>query len=101
MAKVYIVSERQYIRAFHCEPFRMEQIIRVFDDYHKAVGFICDTIKKDHERIDESMNNRGRYDKYEPNPDKFEEGHFITSFEYGNNEYCESKSYRFRSYEVE
>lgn len=101
MAKVYIVSEQLYKRAYNAEPFRVEGIIKVFDDYHKVISYICDVIRKDHRRLDKSKDDLTHWHKYEPNPDEFLEGYFIPSVEYDNNTYYESTRYRFRYYDVE
>ena len=101
MAKVYIVSEIDYKKAYYAEPFRKESIIKVFDDYHKVVGFICDTIKEDHKQIDESKIDPARWRKYEPDPDEFVEGVAIKSNVYDHCNYYKLVSYKFRSYEVE
>lgn len=101
MAKVYIVYERLYRKAYYAEPHEEERIVKVFDDYNKTVDYICDAINKFHKEIDESNGDLTHWHKYEPNPDRFMEGRLISSVEYTDKNYYDSLSYRFRSYEVE
>ena len=105
MNQIYIVSERVYKKAYHIDPWFEETILKVFDDYHKAVMYICDRIKMDHVVLDTSGQAIGidltNWRKYEPNPDKFEIGIFTKSIEYDTATYYESKCYRFRVYNVE
>lgn len=101
MKKVYLVSERLYRRAFYAEPYEEECVIKAFDDYHKTVSYIYETIKEAHRQLDESGDDLTYYHKHEPNLDKFVEGHYITSLEYDNGNSYDSVSYRFKSYDVE
>lgn len=101
MNKVYIVTARVYRRGYFAEPFKVEDVIKVFDDYHKVVEYICDTIKKEHKKLDDSRDDLTCWHKYEPHPDDFVEGHYISSIEYDTGTYYESMSYKFRSYDVE
>ena len=101
MRQVYIVTKCVYEQAYHTTPTSSERIVKVLDDYHKAVVYICGRIKEDHEWIDSLNNVSATYTKHEPNPDKIEEGIFVTSFEYNENSCYEEHSYIFRSYDVE
>ena len=101
MNNVYVVSKRLFRKAYNAEPFTEEHIMKVFDDYHKVISYICDAIKGDRKKLDESYDDLANFHKYTPNPDSFEEGLFITSFDYSINEHYEKMSYRFRSYIVE
>lgn len=100
MRNVYVVSERLIRKAYHAEQIELENIVKVFDDYHKAINYICDTIRSDHNRISDRDDQTGFY-RYVPNPDSFVEGWYIYSFVYEIEKYYESKSYKFRSYRVE
>lgn len=99
MSNVYLVSRRMFRKSYEAEPFETERVVKVFDDYHKAVVYICESIKNDHKEID-AYGNRD-FHKYVPNPDRFEEGIFITCYDYATDTYYEKMSYRFKSYEVE
>ena len=101
MRQVYVVSERTYKKAYHIDPEAVEGIIKVFDDYHKVVMYIRNRIREDHEWLDTSGKDLTRWHKCQSNPDRFEDGLFIKSIEYDTDNYYESKSYRFRSYDVE
>ena len=101
MNQIYIVSKRVYKKAYNMEPWFEETILKVFDDYHKAVMYICDRIKMDHDLLDMSGEYLQNWRKYDPNPDNFEEGIFTKSIEYDTATYYESKCYRIRTYSVE
>lgn len=101
MKRVYLVSERLYKKTYYAEPYEEEIIIKVFDDYHKTVSYICETIKKAHKELEESGDNPAHYHKHYPNPDEFVEGHYITSLSYEDKNHYDSVSYRFKSYDVE
>lgn len=101
MNQVYVVSKRVYKKAYHIDPWSEETILKVFDEYHKTAMYICDLIKMDHMVLDASGKDLTSWRKYEPNPDNFETGIFTKSIEYDTATYYESKSYRFRTYNVE
>lgn len=101
MATIYIVSERLYKKSYYAEPFKAERTVKVFDDYHKVVNYICDAIRKDHKYLDETKGDLTNWRKYEPNPDEFVEGYYMKSIEYSSAEYYESTCYKYRSYDVE
>lgn len=101
MGNVYIVSKRLFKKAYNAEPFKVEYIAKVFDDYHKVVSYICDAIKEDHEKVDYMHDDPMNVHKYIPNPDGFEELIFITSYDYSNDHYYEKVNYVFRSHDVE
>jgi hypothetical protein len=79
----------------------MEQVMKVFDDYHKVINYICDAIKNDHEKLDDLGGDLTSVHKCVPYPDGFEEGYFIHSIDHATNTYFETLTYRFISYDVE
>lgn len=101
MDYVYIVTERLYKRAFHAEPWRSERVVKVYGDYHSAVAGIRDLIIEDHAKLDKSGKDLSHYIKCELNLDEFNEDCNIISFSHSDDNYYESKSYRFVSYDVE
>ena len=101
MSKVYIVSARGYKKAYYAEPVSTEKILKVFDDYHKAIVYICDCIREDHKIVDNPNRTSTFWTKYEPKSDNFEEGMFIRSVAFDDNSSYEDRSYRFRVYDVE
>ena len=101
MEKVYLVYERLYRSAYYAEPYEEESVIKVFDDYHKTVSYICEVIKESHKELDESGDDLTHYRKHDPNPDEFVEGHYIKSLEYDGKSSYDYVSYKFVSYDVE
>lgn len=101
MVEVYIVSKRLYRKAYYAEPYAEESIVKVFNDYHKAVEYICDAVKKDHNYLDNSGKDLTHWNKYDAHPCYFREGYYIKSIAYSDIHYRENTSYRFRTYAVE
>jgi len=101
MHKVYVVSKRLFRKAYNAEPFTEEHIMKVFDDYHKVVSYICGAIKGDLKKLYDLHGNSADVHVYTLNPDGFEEGLFINGFDYSTNDYYEKMSYRYKSYDVE
>jgi hypothetical protein len=98
---VFVITETLYKRAYHAEPWRSTHIVAVCCDFHRTVNIIRDLILEDHETLDKSGRDLTQYTKYEPNVNTFSEDSRIISFTNSNDNYFESKSYRFNAYVVE
>lgn len=101
MNYVYVVTEHIFKRAFHAEPWEMDRIIMVCGDYHTAVVNVRDLILHDHAILNKFKADLSHYTMYDPKLDEFDENSEILSYVNSSDHYYESKSYRFKSYDVE
>ena len=96
MAKVYLVYEKYYNNSEWTTVVETD-IVKVFDTEAKAVNYIRETVKGDHERFDSQGAKNVR--KYDWDENRVREGHEICSFE--DYQYHEAVAYMYKSYDVE
>ena len=94
---VYIIDRDEYTHSGDVEEYK--GVCKIFDSEEKAVNYIRERIKLDHEGMEncELNFNRSQYVRFELDQQEIAEGHSIGSYQY----YNETVSYHYVSYEVE
>lgn len=101
MAKVYIVYSMYHEHDDIGEDaYTSESIERVFDSEEKAVNYIREKIKNDHERVDAEYPDDEHVIKHCPDDKQTHQSMGVMSFEYDCLTYM-CMCYRWASYDVE
>ena len=101
MAKVYIVYSMYHEHdSIGEDAYTSESIERVFDSEEKAVNYIREAIKSDHERVDTEYPDDEHVTKHYPDNEQIRESMAVISWEYNCLTYM-AMHYRWASYEVE
>ena len=100
MDKVYIVRHL-YHEHVPNECYASDSIGKVFDSEEKAIQYIYDRIKVDHEYVDITTSDKKYYSKYDLNMDNIKMGEVVESYEYENDGFYKLVSYMYNPYDVE
>lgn len=100
MTKVYLVYSMYHEHDINGEdPYTSENVERVFDSEEKAIDYIREQIKNDHERVDAVYPDDEHLIKYYPSDEEIRNSRYVMSYEYNCLTYI-TMNYRWVSYDV-
>ena len=101
MAKVYVVFSMYHEHGDIGEDAYTSEIIeKMFDSEKKAVNYIREAIKRDHERVDAVYPDDEHVTKYYPDDEQIRDSMSVMSYEYNCLTYI-VMHYRLETYNVE